>query len=71
MKAEKPQYVNVVRTTLLEKIFDVTIQIGLIYTLVIVVFIITNMAMYIATVGVEEAFSKTNKPCIIVETKKE
>lgn len=71
MKAEKPQYVNVARTTLLEKIFDVTIQIGLIYTLVIVVFIITNIAMYIATVGVEEALSKTNKPCIIVETKKE
>lgn len=71
MKAEKPQYVNVARTTLLEKIFDVTIQIGLIYTLVIVVFIITNIAMYIATVGVEEALSMTNKPCIIVETKKE
>lgn len=71
MKAEKPQYVNVARTTLLEKIFDVTIQIGLIYTLVIVVFIITNMAMYIATVGVEEALSMTNKRCIIVETKKE
>ena len=71
MKTEKPQYVNVVRRTLLEKIFDVTLQIGLIYVLVMGGVLFTSVTMYIATVGVEKAFSKTNKPCIIVEAKKE
>ena len=71
MKAEKPQYVNVVKTTLLEKIFDVTLQISLIYALLMGGFIFMAAAIHIATVGVEEAFSKTNKPCITVETKKE
>ncbi len=52
---------------MLEKITDSAIHICIIWCLGMIGFMLTIMAMQIATGGVEEAFQR----CVVVETKKE